>query len=167
MLDSGSGVVNYGLHFFGIGPVNWLTSPNWSLASVIIANIWIGIPFNLVLLYSGIQAIPSTLSEAAAIDGASSWTKFWRITFPLLRPVSAITLMLGMVYTLKVFDIIWIMTKGGPVNASTTFATWSYRLGFGNLLPEFGPGAAVGNLLVVMALIAGLIYIRVQRRQNA
>ncbi|MBR7829196.1 sugar ABC transporter permease [Actinospica sp. MGRD01-02] len=167
MLDSGSGVVNYGLHFLGIGPVNWLTSPSWSLASVIIANIWIGIPFNLVLLYSGIQAIPATLSEAAAIDGAGPWTKFRRITFPLLRPVSAITLMLGMVYTLKVFDIIWIMTKGGPVDASTTFATWSYRLGFGNLLPEFGPGAAVGNLLVVMALIAGLVYIRVQRRQAA
>jgi multiple sugar transport system permease protein len=167
MLDSGSGVVNYGLHFIGIGPVNWLTSPSWSLTSVIIANIWIGIPFNLVLLYSGIQAIPSTLTEAAAIDGAGPWTKFWRITFPLLRPVSAITLMLGMVYTLKVFDIIWIMTKGGPVDASTTFATWSYRLGFGNLLPEFGPGAAVGNLLVVMALIAGLVYIRVQRRQAA
>jgi multiple sugar transport system permease protein len=167
MLDSGSGVVNYGLHFVGIGPVNWLTSPSWALTSVIIANIWIGIPFNLVLLYSGIQAIPSTLNEAAAIDGAGSWTKFWRITFPLLRPVSAITLMLGMVYTLKVFDIIWIMTKGGPVDASTTFATWSYRLGFGNLLPEFGPGAAVGNLLVVMALIAGLVYIRVQRRQAA
>jgi multiple sugar transport system permease protein len=165
MLDSGSGVVNYGLHLLGIGPVNWLTSPSWALPSVIIANIWIGVPFNLVLLYSGLQAIPATLGEAAAIDGAGSWTKFWRITFPLLRPVSAITLMLGLVYTLKVFDIIWIMTKGGPVDASTTFATWSYRLGFGNLLPAFGPGAAVGNLLVIMALIAGLVYIRVQRRQ--
>jgi multiple sugar transport system permease protein len=167
MLDSGSGVVNYGLHFLGIGPVNWLTSPDWSLASVIIANVWIGVPFNLVLLYSGIQAIPEELYEAASLDGATAWQRFRRVTWPLLRPVSAITLMLGLVYTLKVFDIIWIMTRGGPVNASTTFATWSYQLGFGNLLPEFGPGAAVGNLLVVMALIAGLIYIRVQRRQTA
>jgi multiple sugar transport system permease protein len=167
MLNSGSGVVNYGLHFLGLGPVDWLTSPHWSLASVVIANIWIGIPFNLVLLYSGIQAIPATLYEAAALDGVGAWQRFWRITFPLLRPVSAVTLMLGLVYTLKVFDIIWIMTKGGPVDSSTTFATWSYQLGFGNLLPEFGPGAAVGNLLVVMALIAGLIYIRLQRRQHA
>jgi multiple sugar transport system permease protein len=165
MLDSGSGVVNYGLHLLGIAPVNWLTSPSWALPSVIIANIWIGVPFNLVLLYSGLQAIPRELYEAAALDGATSWQRFRRITFPLLRPVSAITLMLGLVYTLKVFDIIWIMTKGGPVDASTTFATWSYRLGFGNLLPAFGPGAAVGNLLVIMALIAGLVYIRVQRRQ--
>ena len=67
------------------------------------------------------------------------WQRFWRITFPLLRPVSAITLLLGLVYTLKVFDIIWIMTTGGPADASTTFATWSYRLGFGNLLPDVRP----------------------------
>ncbi|MER6355249.1 sugar ABC transporter permease [Streptomyces sp. NPDC001634] len=165
MLNSESGVVNAALHVIGIGPVNWLTSPSWSLTSVIIANIWIGVPFNLVVLYSGLQSIPASLYEAAALDGANAWQRFWRITFPLLRPVSAITLLLGLVYTLKVFDIIWIMTKGGPADSSTTFATWSYRLGFGNLLPAFGPGAAVGNLLVVAALILGLIHVKAQRKQ--
>jgi multiple sugar transport system permease protein len=165
MLNSDSGIVNAVLHAIGIGPVNWLTSPSWSLTSVIIANIWIGVPFNLVVLYSGLQSIPGSLYEAAAIDGAGSWRRFWSITFPLLRPVSAITLLLGLVYTLKVFDIIWIMTKGGPADSSTTFATWSYQLGFGNLLPAFGPGAAVGNLLVVAALVFGLVYVRVQRKQ--
>ncbi|MFB4270013.1 carbohydrate ABC transporter permease [Nonomuraea sp. GTA35] len=165
MLNSDSGVVNAALGWLGIGPVNWLTSPDWALWSVIIANIWIGIPFNLVVLYSGLQAIPAAVYEAAAIDGANGRQRFWKVTFPLLRPVSAITLLLGLVYTLKVFDIIWIMTKGGPSGASTTFATWSYRLGFGNLVPSFGPGAAVGNLLIVMALAFGLVYIRVQRRQ--
>ncbi|MFF3663706.1 carbohydrate ABC transporter permease [Streptomyces olivochromogenes] len=165
MLNSDSGVVNAVLHAVGIGPVNWLTAPGWSLASVIIANIWIGVPFNLVVLHSGLQSIPASLYEAAALDGANAWQRFWRITFPLLRPVSAITLLLGLVYTLKVFDIIWIMTKGGPADSSTTFATWSYQLGFGNLLPAFGPGAAVGNLLVVAALVFGLVYVRVQRKQ--
>jgi multiple sugar transport system permease protein len=165
MLNSESGVVNAVLHAVGIGPVNWLTSPSWSLASVIIANIWIGVPFNLVVLYSGLQSIPTSLYEAAALDGANAWQRFWSITFPLLRPVSAITLLLGLVYTLKVFDIIWIMTKGGPADSSTTFATWSYQLGFGNLLPAFGPGAAVGNLLVVAALAFGLVYLKVQRKQ--
>ncbi|MEU1185668.1 sugar ABC transporter permease [Streptomyces sp. NPDC005820] len=165
MLNSDSGIVNATLHAIGIGPVNWLTSPSWSLASVIIANIWIGVPFNLVVLYSGLQSIPTSLYEAAALDGAGPWRRFWSITFPLLRPVSAITLLLGLVYTLKVFDIIWIMTKGGPADSSTTFATWSYQLGFGNLLPAFGPGAAVGNLLVVAALVFGLIYLKVQRKQ--
>ena len=166
MLNSDSGIVNAALAIVNIDPVNWLTSPDWALTSVIIANVWIGIPFNLVVLYSGLQAIPAEVHEAAAIDGASGWQRFWRVTFPLLRPVSAITLLLGLVYTLKVFDLIWIMTKGGPADSSTTFATWSYRLGFGNLLPQFGPGAAVGNLLIIMALFFGLIYIRIQRRAS-
>ncbi|MFF7159762.1 ABC transporter permease subunit [Streptomyces sp. NPDC008139] len=165
MFNSDSGIVNTALGWTGIGSVNWLTSPSWSLTSVIIANVWIGIPFNLVVLYSGLQAIPAALYEAAALDGANAWQRFRRITFPLLKPVSAITLLLGLVYTLKVFDIIWIMTRGGPTDSSTTFATWSYRLGFGNLLPEFGPGAAVGNVLVLIALVFGLVYIRTQRKQ--
>ncbi|WP_217545176.1 carbohydrate ABC transporter permease [Streptomyces sp. GbtcB6] len=167
MFNSESGVVNYFLHFFGVAPVGWLTAPDWALASVIIANIWIGIPFNLVILYSGLQNIPGELYEAAALDGAGGWQQFRRITFPLLRPVSAITLLLGLVYTLKVFDLIWIMTKGGPGDASSTLATWSYQLGFGTLLPRFGPGAAVGNILILIALVFGLLYIRVQRRQEA
>jgi multiple sugar transport system permease protein len=165
MLNSDSGVVNSVLRSLGVAPVDWLTSPRWSLVSVIIANIWIGIPFNLVVLYSGLQTIPASLYEAAALDGANGWQRFRRVTFPLLRPVSAITLLLGLIYTLKVFDIIWIMTRGGPADSSTTFATWSYRLGFGNLLPAFGPGAAVGNLLIVIAVAFGLIYIRAQRKQ--
>ncbi|MER6923540.1 sugar ABC transporter permease [Streptomyces spiralis] len=167
MFNSESGVVNYFLSFFGVDPVGWLTSPDWALPSVIIANIWIGIPFNLVILYSGLQNVPAEVYEAAALDGASAWQVFRRITFPLLRPVSAITVLLGLVYTLKVFDLIWIMTKGGPGDSSSTLATWSYQLGFGTLLPKFGPGAAVGNLLILIALVFGLLYIRVQRRQEA
>lgn len=167
MLNSESGVVNYALHLVGVAPVDWLTSPHWALASVIIANIWIGIPFNLVILHSGLQNIPGELYEAASLDGAGALQQFRRITFPLLRPVSAITLLLGFVYTLKVFDLIWIMTKGGPGDSSTTLATWSYRLGFGSLLPQFGPGAAVGNILILIALAFGLLHIRIQRRQEA
>jgi len=165
MLNSDSGIINALLHGLGVGPVNWLTSPRWSLVSVTIANIWIGIPFNLVILYSGLQTISPDIEEAAALDGATGWQKFRLITFPLLRPVSAITILLGFIYTLKVFDIIWIMTRGGPTDSSTTFPTWSYRLGFGNLLPAFGPGAAVGNLLILISLAFGLVYIRVQAKQ--
>jgi multiple sugar transport system permease protein len=166
MLNSDSGVVNALLGMLGAPPINWLTSPRWSLISVTLANIWIGIPFNLVLLHSGLEGLPAHVEEAAALDGATAWQKFWYVTFPLLRPVSAITLLLGLIYTLKVFDIIWVMTRGGPVDSSTTLATWSYRLGFGNMLPAFSPGAAVGNLLIVLALVFGLLYIRAQRRQN-
>ena len=165
MLNSEAGVVNTVVRALGGEPIHWLTSPGWSLASVTIANIWIGIPFNLVLLYSGLQNISPQIYEAAALDGATGWQRFRRVTFPLLRPVSTITLLLGLVYTLKVFDVIWIMTRGGPADSSTTLATWSYQLGFGSLLPQFGPGAAVGNLLIVAALAAGLAYIRVQHWQ--
>ena len=166
MLNSDSGVVNAALEAFGLPGINWLTSPDWALTSVTIANIWIGIPFNLVILYSGLQNIPGELYEAAAIDGANGWQRFWRVTFPLLRPVSAITILLGLIYTLKVFDIIWIMTRGGPGTASTTFATWSYQLGFASTLPDFSPAAAVGNLLIVIALVFGFVYIRTQRKQD-
>ncbi|MEO5920161.1 MAG: sugar ABC transporter permease [Pseudolysinimonas sp.] len=164
MLNSESGIVNAAIEALGGSQVNWLTSPQWAMVSVLIANIWIGIPFNLVIVYSGLQNIPGDVYEAASLDGANGWQTFRRITFPLLRPVSAITILLGLVYTLKVFDIIWIMTKGGPGNSSTTFAIWSYRLGFGGGTPDLSPAAAVGNLLIVVAFVFGLVYIRTQRR---
>ena len=164
MLNTNFGVVNSALGWFGINPVDWLTAPVWALVSVIIANIWIGIPFNLVLLYSGLQSIPQDIYEAAMLDGAGGTQRFWRVTVPLLKPVIGITLLLGFIYTLRVFDIIWIMTKGGPDNTSTTFSTWSYQLSFGNLVPQFGPGAAVANLLIVLTLIFAFIYLAVRRR---
>lgn len=167
LLNSEAGAVNAILELFGLPGVNWLTSPDWSLVSVIIANIWIGIPFNLVLLHSGLSNIPAEVYEASALDGAGPWQTFRHVTFPMLRPVSAITLLLGLIYTLKVFDIIWIMTRGGPNGSSTTLATWSYELGFGTMLPRFGPSAAVGNVLILIAVVAGLGYVHLQRRQEA
>ncbi|AYY13799.1 sugar ABC transporter permease [Actinobacteria bacterium YIM 96077] len=166
MLNSENGIINAFLGAFGIGQINWLTSPEWALVSVIIANIWLGIPFNLVILYSGLQTISDDMYEAAALDGANAWQKFRRITFPLLRPVSTITLLLGLVYTLKVVDVIWIMTTGGPGNASTTLAIWSYRRAFGTGQPDFSEAAAVGNLLIIMALVGGFVYLYLQRRQE-
>ncbi|HKT57205.1 MAG TPA: sugar ABC transporter permease [Microbacterium sp.] len=167
MFNSDSGIVNSFLEAFGIGQINWLTSPQWSLTAVLVANIWIGIPFNLVIMYSGLQGISPDLYEAASLDGANGRQRFWRITFPLLRPVTTITLLLGFVYTLKVFDIIWIMTRGGPATSSTTLAIWSYQLGFGSLLPDFSSAATVGNVLIIIALIFGLSYARMQRRAEA
>lgn len=165
MLNSDSGIVNSVITAFGGQQINWLTSPDTALTSVIIANIWLGIPFNLVILYAGLQNIPVDVYEAASLDGAGAWRQFWSITLPLLRPVSAITLLLGLVYTLKVVDIIWIMTGGGPANSSTTLAIWSYREAFGTGQPDLSPAAAVGNLLIVLALFFGFLYLRVQRRE--
>jgi multiple sugar transport system permease protein len=166
MLNSDNGIVNSFLQSFGIGQINWITSPDTAMIAVVIANIWLGIPFNLVILYSGLQNISADVYEAASLDGAGAWRQFWSITFPLLRPVSAITLLLGLVYTLKVVDIIWIMTKGGPANSTTTLATWSYSEAFGTGQPDLSPASAVGNILIVIALVFGFFYLRMQRLQE-
>lgn len=158
--DEGFGVLNQlllGMHLIG-DPIPWLSSTDHALPAAIIANIWVGVPFNLVILYSGLQAIPTSLYEAAALDGAGPWQRFRKITLPLLRPVIAIVLMLGLIYTLKVFDLIMILTGGGPANATETLTTWSFALSFEEF--DFGEGAAVGNILIAVALVFALFYLR-------
>ena len=158
MFDQDHGVLNAGLRFLGFDAVPWLSSTSWALPAVILTNIWIGIPFNLVILHGGLRAIPASLYEAAALDGAGAWQRFRHVTWPLLRPVTGIVLMLGLVYTIKVFDVIMVVTGGGPANATQTLTTWSYRLSFQDF--AFGQGAAVGNVLIVVATVFGLLYLR-------
>ncbi|WP_328647805.1 sugar ABC transporter permease [Amycolatopsis sp. NBC_00348] len=158
MFDQDHGVLNAGLRLIGVGAVPWLSSTTWALPAVILTNIWIGIPFNLVILHGGLRAIPASLHEAAALDGAGAWQRFRYVTWPLLRPVTGIVLMLGLVYTIKVFDVIMVVTGGGPANATQTLTTWSYRLSFHDF--TFGQGAAVGNLLILVATAFGLLYLR-------
>ena len=135
-----------------------------AMAAVIIASIWIGIPFNMVLLYGGLQEIPRQLFEAARVDGASAFQMFRRVTFPMLRNVSSVVVLLGIIFTIKAFDQIYIMTRGGPANGTQVLSTWSYILSFTNL--NFGQGAAVGNMLMAIALICAVIYIRLYGRAN-
>lgn len=165
LLDQDYGVVNFAIHSLGYqGQISWLTDPHLSLISVLIANIWIGIPFNMVILYGGLQAIPAVLYEAASIDGASAWQRFRHITWPLLRPVSTVVLLLGLVYTLKVFDVIMSITRGGPADTSQTLNTWAYSLAFTNAF-NFGLGAAAGDILLVIVFIFGLLYLRYAYRE--
>ncbi len=164
MMNPDNGAMNTFVGWFGVDPVWWLSADK-SLMSVTIANIWLGIPFNLVILYSGLQNIPTSLYEAAAIDGAGAWRQFRYVSFPLLRPVSLITLLLGFVYTLKVVDIIWIMTTG--TGKSETIATWSYGMAFGkgtSGVIRYSEASALGSILLVVALVFGLIYVAIQNR---
>lgn len=110
ILDQDSGILNRFLGVFGLDAVPWLTSPDVALIAVIIVNIWVGIPFNVTLLYGGLQDIPEELYEAASLDGATGWKAFWHITLPNLRAVISVTLVLGVVYTLKVLDVILGLT---------------------------------------------------------
>ena len=166
ILEQYSGILNQTLRGIGLidSPIPWLTSPSVALIAVIMVNIWIGIPFNVTLLYSGLQDIPEELYEAGALDGATGWKAFWYITLPNLRAVVSVVLVLGVVYTLKVLDIILGLTNGGPANATQTLATQSYERSFVDF--EFGQGAALSNVLIVISLVFALVYLRVNRRAN-
>lgn len=164
ILDQDNGVLNQTLLALNLvsEPVPWLTSPDLALLAVVGVNVWLGIPFNVSLLYSGLQEIPHDLYEAAALDGATGWKAFWHITWPSLRPVVNVVLILGVVYTLKVLDVILGLTGGGPANSTQTLATDSYNRSFVEF--SFGTGAAVSNILIVIALVFAVIYLRASRR---
>jgi multiple sugar transport system permease protein len=162
ILDNDSGVLKGLLVSLGLGTVPWLTSTQFALIAVIIVNVWIGIPFNVTILYGGIKEIPAELYEAGALDGAVGWKAFRHITWPNLRPVVSVVLVLGVVYTVKVLDIILGLTNGGPANATQTIAVRSYQESFVNF--DFGVGAAFSNILIVISLLFAIIYLRANRR---
>ncbi|MFD4661436.1 carbohydrate ABC transporter permease [Kitasatospora sp. NPDC058444] len=164
MLDPDTGVVNAalrGLHLSSSG-VPWLTGTSQALLSVVLVNIWVGIPFNTALLYGGLRDIPAHLYEAAELDGAGPRASFRHITWPLLRPVVGVVLVLGVIYTLKVLDLVLVVTGGGPADATETLATRSYELSFRQF--DFGRGAAMSSLLVLLSLVFALAYLRAGRR---
>ena len=159
------GVINYLLQKVGLidDKIPWLVDPTNALVAVIITNIWIGIPFSMAVFHSGLQALPRELLEAAELDGAGKIQRFFLIILPLLRPLTAIVFVLSVTYTVKVFDLIYVMTGGGPADATQTLAIFSFKLSF--KLFDFGHGAAVGNVLVVISLFFAYFYIRSFRRQ--
>ena len=155
------GPINRIGELIGLGPYPWLSDPDYALPATIVANIWIGFPFNFILLYAGMRSIPEDVYEAAKIDGASFWERVAYITLPLLKPVSVAVLMLGTIYTVKVFDVVWIMTGGGPANGTHLLSTYAYQVGFSVL--NFGQAAAIATLLVVLVLLLNLVQLLLQR----
>ncbi len=154
------GLVNFLLTSIRIvnQPIAWFFQSNTALAAVIIANIWLGIPFNVILLSAGIVGLPEDVYEAATVDGANGWQKFVYITVPLLRSTVGAVLMLGFIYTLRVFDIIWIMTKGGPGTATEVLPTLAYRLSFINF--NFGESAAISVFILAILFGAAVLYLK-------
>jgi multiple sugar transport system permease protein len=155
------GPINRVGQLIGLGPFPWLADPNYALPATIVANIWIGFPFNFILLYAGMRSIPEDVYEAAKIDGATFWERVAYITLPLLKPVSVAVLMLGTIYTVKVFDMVWIMTGGGPANGTHLLSTYAYQVGFSLL--NFGEAAAIATLLVLLILLLNLVQLLLQR----
>lgn len=160
ILSSEFGVLNEALRMTGItgSTIYWLSDPNLALISVTIANIWFGLPFNMILLSAGLSNLPKDLYEAANLDGASRGQSFRFITLPLLKPTILAVTALSTIYTLRAFDVLWSMTGGGPVDASNIFPLWSYILSFSFF--DFGRGAAVSTMLFAIVFIVATIYIR-------
>jgi multiple sugar transport system permease protein len=142
-------------------PIGFLLSPGWAFVSILVANIWIGIPFFTVLLYSALQDVPAELREAAMLDGAGAWQRLTRITLPVIRPVIEVVLVLGFVFTVKVFDVVISLTQGGPANSTQIMATWAYNLSFQQF--NYGAGAALNTVLLVIAMLAAPFYIWLNR----
>ncbi|MDN3285115.1 sugar ABC transporter permease [Streptomyces thermocarboxydus] len=165
ILDQDTGVLNTFLDTFGLGGhTPWLTSPGTALLSVILVNVWIGIPFNMVILYGGLQEIPKELYEAASLDGASAWRAFRSVTLPLLKPVITVVLVLGFMSTVKILDLILALTDGGPADATQTLGTLTYQNSFVEL--DFGAGAVVGNVLILISAVFAVFYLRANRTEG-
>ena len=160
------GILNYILQSLGLikDNIEWLTSTNTAMFAIICANVWIGIPFNMILISTGLTTIPKELYESASIDGANKLQTFSRITVPLLRPTIESVLILGFIYTFKVFDLVYVMTSGGPVNSTHMLSTYSYKLSFEMF--KYSKGSAVANVLLVILLIVGVFYLRATKEDD-
>jgi multiple sugar transport system permease protein len=158
------GVMNYGLEQIGLNPIPWLSDPGVVIWTLVIANMWHGTPFTIIFLTAGLFSINPVLYEAARIDGATKFKGFLYITLPLLKPFIIINLILITVWSVNFFDLILVMTNGGPLFSSTTSSLFMYRQAF-----EFGllsKGAAAGFLLIGINLILAYSYIRLFRTQG-
>lgn len=166
MLISDNGIVNFMLQSLGLvaGKIYWLSDPEMALISVMAANIWFGLPFNMILIAAGLAGIPQDILEAAALDGAGPVRRFFSITLPLLAPTLYALVALTTVYTMRAFDLIWTMTHGGPVDASNIFPVWSYRLSFEVF--DFGTGAAISTAMLAIVFLVALVFVRSVRAET-
>jgi len=146
-------------------PVNWLGDPFWARFSVILVNVWYGAPFFLIMYLAALKSVPEQLFEAASIDGANWWQKIWYITLPMMRNIISITVLFSLIVTFSNFDIVRILTSGGPVDQTHVFATWAFNLGIqGNDIPL---GASVSLFMLPILGIAAIFILRgVNKRGN-
>jgi raffinose/stachyose/melibiose transport system permease protein len=160
------GFVDELMESVGLGGLvqEWLADPTIVLYTMFGVLTWQFIGFGVILLLAGLQGIPAELREAAAIDGASAWQTTRRITLPLLGPTVRIWIFLSMIGSLQVFDLVWIMTLGGPANASSTMVTYMIFFGFHSL--EFGYGSAAAVLLFVISFVLAFLYQRFVLRRD-
>jgi len=164
--DAQFSIISWTLTKLGLihGYIDFLGEPILARASVIAANIWRGVPFIAICLLAGLQTISPSLYEAAAIDGASVWQKFWNVTLPMLSPIIAVVMTFSVLFTFTDFQLIWVLTRGGPINATHLMATLSFQ----RAIPggALGEGAAIATAMIPFLLAAILFsYFGLQRRR--
>jgi multiple sugar transport system permease protein len=158
LFEPRTGLLNYALHLAGLPPQAWTSNINLALPAIIVANVWRGVPYSLILQTSGLQSINPELYEAAWVDGANAWQRLTGITLPLIKEFILLNLVLDTGMTFHVFDTIFAMTAGGPMHRTETFSIYKYNQGF--TFGRLGRGAAVGVLLLAVSLVVALVYIR-------
>jgi N,N'-diacetylchitobiose transport system permease protein len=162
LFDTDLGLVNQTL---GVTGFNWMYDRYTAFALVGAVVVWHSFPFVMVTLYAGIEAVPKSVLEAAAIDGASTWRTFWQIMVPILRPLLAIVVVQSIIWDFKVFTQIYVMTRGGGIaGQNLTLNVWAYQQAFA--ASEYGLGAAIGVVMMVILLVVTLLYLRTLRRSG-
>lgn len=161
-LYASDGVLNQALRWLGLTEgIPWLTSPQWALGSVMAVTVWKGLGYYMVIYLAGLQSIPADLYEAAALDGAGGWERHWYITVPLMRPYLLLVGVISSISALKVFEEVYIMTQGGPLNHTKTVVYYLYELAFQNL--DLNYAAAVGLALFAVIFLFSLANLKLSR----
>ena len=165
LFDPSYSAFNWLFERAGIGPVPWLGDPYWARFAVILVNVWIGSPFFMIMYLAALKSVPEQLYEAAAIDGANWWQKLWYITLPMMRNIIAITALFSLIVTFANFDIVRVLTAGGPVDQTHVFATYAFNLGIqSNDIPL---GACVSLFMFPILGVAAIFILRdIGRRGN-
>ncbi|MEM6447635.1 MAG: sugar ABC transporter permease [Cyanobacteria bacterium P01_D01_bin.123] len=155
-----SGLLNYILSWLAFQPVriSWLTQPNLALVAIAMVTVWKGLGYYMVIYLAGLQSIPANLYEAAMIDGSDGWERHWDITIPLMQPYIILVSVLSSIAAMKVFEEIYVMSRGGPANSTKTVVYYLYERGFSNL--DMGYAAAIGTVLFLVILLLSLSTVR-------
>ncbi len=162
LLNYEFGLVNYYLGVVGIGPMEWLSRPAMAFPAVILVDVWNTTSFVALLLLAGLQALPEEPFEAARIDGASAWQSFVNITLPLLRQTILVVLLWRMIDTFRIFDVIYLLTAGGPARATETVSIYVYRYGFQSF--NLGYASAASYIMILIMLIIAAVLARLMGR---
>jgi multiple sugar transport system permease protein len=158
LFDPSYSAINWVLMQFGLDRIPWTGEANWARFAVILVNIWVGAPFFMIMYLAALKSVPEQLYEAASIDGATWWQRIWYVTLPMMRNIIAITALFSLIVTFANFDIVRVLTAGGPLTSTHIFATWAFKVGIES--GDIPLGAAVSLFMVPILAVAAAFILR-------